>query len=464
MDKIEIPFKDFIDEKSGEVVKTTGVEEGEILYSINHDSRAIQTGQWFICLRGEAGDGHEFIINAAEKGACGIIYESGNDVSFLDSKIKTVEVKDTTRFLGILANRWRNIVNPVIIAITGSNGKTSTKEMVAFLLDHAFPQKVFHSRGNWNNHFGLPFSLLNMRKTDEYAVVELGTNHPGEIAYLSKIARPDYSIVTSVASGHIGNFGSVEKIAEEKSSIVDGMFGGFLSLPEKIPGREIFEAKAKKQNIEVIFGNKQLSKIASDGEYSHFQYQNLEYVLPLSGVHQFENFKLAVSILEKVGLTPEMLKSAFSDLNRLTNVPGRLTRREHSEYQVWDDSYNANPASFKAAIDFVHEIAKTGAKVGAFGMMGELGEFTISAHKELGKVAALCEFSLILFYSTETAVCEAFKDGYFSVSKVGDICFATNAEQFEKCSLLLKEKMKPGDHLLVKGSRAAKMERIFNFI
>ncbi|MES0488455.1 MAG: cyanophycin synthetase, partial [Leptospirales bacterium] len=130
----------------------------------------------------------------------------------------------------------------------------------------------------------------------------------------------------------------------------------------------------------------------------------------------------------------------------------------------WDDSYNANPASFKAGIDFVNEVAKQSAKFGAFGMMGELGEFSVSAHKELGRVAAQSDFRFILFCCPDATVCEAFKDGYFSVLKDGDICFTTNQAQFEKGVSLLKEKMKPGDHLLVKGSRAAKMERIFNLI
>ena len=464
MDKIEIPLKEFINGDSGEVVKTTGVNQSEVLYSINHDSRTIQSGQWFICLRGEAGNGHEYILTAAEKGACGIIYESGNDVSFLDSRVKTIEVKDTTRFLGILANRWRDIVNPVIIAITGSNGKTSTKEMVAFLLEHAFSGKVFHSRGNWNNHFGLPFSLLNMRRQHEYAVVELGTNHPGEIEYLSKIAKPDFSIVTSVAPGHIGNFGTVEKIAEEKSSIVEGMDGGFLSLPETILGRELFEVKAAKRKVKVLFDDNHLRKISSGGVDSRFEYYGREYRLPLPGKHQFENFNLAVSTLMKVGLKKEAFEDAFGDLDKLSNVPGRLARREHPEFIVWDDSYNANPASFKAAIDFVGEVAKDRVKAGAFGMMGELGEFTVSAHKELGKIAASSGFHFILFCSPDATVCEAFKEGYSSVLKNGDIYFATNNEQFEKGVFSLKEKLKPGDHLLVKGSRAAKMERIFNLI
>ncbi|MES0488456.1 MAG: UDP-N-acetylmuramoyl-tripeptide--D-alanyl-D-alanine ligase, partial [Leptospirales bacterium] len=335
MDKIEIPFKEIINDGSGEVIKTTGVEQNEILYSLNHDSRNIERGQWFICLRGEAGDGHEYIVMAVEKGACGIIYESGNDVSFLDPHVKTIEVKDTTHFLGTLARRWRDLMNPVIIAITGSNGKTSTKEMVAFLLGHAYPGKVFYSRGNWNNHFGLPFSLLNLRTEHEYAVIEVGTNHPGEIEYLAKIARPDYSIVTSVASGHIGNFGSVENISEEKSSIVEGMDGGFLSMPETIAGRETFETKAAKHNVEVIFSDQQLNKIPSGGVDTHFQYHDQEYILPLPGAHQFENFKLAVSILVKVGLTQEVLMDAFSDLKTLSNVPGRLAQRDHSDFIIW---------------------------------------------------------------------------------------------------------------------------------
>jgi len=428
--------------------------------SLSSDTRKLKPGDWFICLKGESSDGHDYIEVALEKGAEGIIYDDNRNLSY-----RGLKVKDTNLFLGYLANFWRKKIKPVVIAITGSNGKTSTKEIAAFLLEQVFPGKICKTKENFNNQFGVPFTLLDLKKEDLYCVVEMGTNHPGEIKYLAEIAEPDYSIVTTIAQGHIGNFGSLEKIAEEKSDILTGMRGGSLIINREISCYSLFELKSNFYNVTLSAMESTKSMDHSVTEQgTRFVFENRNFLLPFKGEHQWKNFLLVKRLIDLLKIEKEKVIKAFEKLPELQEIKGRMQHHFVNGVHIWDDSYNANPDSFEKAIRFVRGSAIQGSLFGAFGAMGELGEMEIFFHEQLGRLANQSGFEHILFSSSSHDVRNAFRKGFIEDSTKKNIllCSADDIE-LKKGVEIIKNRIKEGDHLLIKGSRSAQMERVLKY-
>ncbi len=439
------------------------------------DSREVRPGDWFICLHGEKHDAHQYISQVIGSGAAGIIYEKERLPEPLPPNTPALEVKDTNLFLGEMAKVWRTLVAPRVIAITGSNGKTSTKEILSFLLRSLEGEESVHATsGNLNNHFGVPFTLLGLNPSHRYAVIEMGTNHPGEIALLSRWAQPDFAAITSISPGHIGNFGDLKAIALEKSEIVAGMKpDGVLVMGEGVEPLlgAVFEKKTKELGVEPCAVPGDLEILELGEEYSELRYRADSNGPPkpfrfgLPGKAQVHNLELSLLLLRKMGFPPARIEKALEELSQLTPGSGRLRPVRHPEYRLWDDSYNANPDSFLKAMEFLSQRAAGPEKTsyfGAFGTMAELGGYAEEAHRNLGAQAAGLGFSGLAFFSDDERMRKAFQEGWLQEGgkKSALMLFGLSDDAVKEGAGFLKQQMRPNDALLVKGSRSARMERI----
>ena len=434
---------------------------------LSHDSRKITADCWFICLKGNHSDGHAYIQAVLEQGVQYIIYEP------LSTHLRPagIQVADTNLFLAQLASWWRKHMQTKVIAVTGSNGKTSTKELLYFLLSKIFfthKRSITKSPASFNNHFGLPFTLLNITQQTAFAVVEMGTNHPGEIRNLSKWSMPDYALITSIQKVHIGHFKDIEAIADEKSDILYGMKEvGHLVYPENIAFRSLIIKKAKQKNINVneISENKlEISNVVYQEGGTFFEYNYKQYFLPLQGKHQFKNFVLVVGFLELLQkekkISQDNILGALSELHTFKNASGRMEMFTKEKITICNDSYNANPSSFRAAIISLSEKFPRDQLMGAFGYMAELGSHEIEEHKILAKLAAE-HLKVVSFFSTTTKLNEAFRAEWLQTRTDDEIFIDMNEDNnFSESADFLQKFIKKGDCILIKGSRLAQMEKI----
>jgi UDP-N-acetylmuramoyl-tripeptide--D-alanyl-D-alanine ligase len=469
MQNLNIAIADLLDDET--TLQKLPLES--IINSLCIDSRKLQKEDWFICLKGEHFDGHDFIGPAIASGATGIIYDHE------DVHVPGLKVTNTTIFLGKLAAHWRTTINPTVIAITGTNGKTSVKELISFLLEQCAPGQVCQSAGNFNNQFGVPYTLLSLKTGHKFLVVEMGTNHPGEIAPLSLLARPDYAVITSISPGHIGNFGSLESIVDEKSDIVNGMKpSGIFILNSELSKNPLIQNKSAQRGLSVKTADDSITLLRNSENGIDFLFDGETFHYPVCGLHQFQNLLLAYALLREVINDNSLLKNALLELKNFRPVKGRLQKITNETYNVWDDTYNANPASYKEAIHFISQISKGVSKdalsepqtFGAFGMMGELGDFAEKAHEELGRLTVEYGFSSVFFSADDEKIRNAFLRGRrettqtLSVSaknRKPETLVAANTDQDILYGYkYLLAKMKKGDHLLAKGSRSTRMERI----
>jgi len=478
MQNLNLPLSRLLENQNGDGATLTGLEKNlekkyvseTVIRSVCVDSRKIKAGDWFVCLKGETFDGHDFIENALAAGAAGIVYEKG------EVQCPGLRVTDTTLFLGKMAHIWRKIVDPVVIAVTGSNGKTSVKELLAFLLEQIAPGRVCSTSGNFNNQFGVPYTLLTLAPAHKFLVVEIGTNHPGEIAPLSNMAAPDYAVITSISPGHIGNFGSLEAIVEEKTDIVSGCKpGGVLVVNANLGHDAIVRKKVDHGQLTLVTPDDSLSLTGQTTAGGEITLEGKTLTYPPCGLHQFQNLKLAYATLKELeknpraGFSHESLKTSLGQLQNFRQAKGRLQRIDNARYNLWDDTYNANPASYAEAIKFIAEVTKTTAssqRFGAFGMMGELGDFALKAHEELGRLTVEFDFKAVFFSADDDKIRNAFLRGrrqalQGSQPAEPETMAGANTDQDILYGFkYLASKMSPGDHLLVKGSRSTRMERI----
>lgn len=421
---------------------------------ISTDSRTLQAGDLFVPLRGENFDGHQFVQQAVERGAAGaMVEESWKGAA--PGGFALIRVADTLAGYQTLAANYRASLPLKVIAITGSNGKTSTKDFVAATLAKKF--RVTKTEGNFNNHVGLPQTMLAANPEDEIAVWEIGMNHPGEIAALAKLAAPDVAIVTNVGIAHIEFMGSREAIAAEKGALAEAVGpGGTVILNADDPFSEGI-AKLTRAKI-VLAGIENGSVRAGDVRQSATgsEFTILEGAhrcraqLPVPGVHMVQNAMLAVAAGRAFGLS---LEECAAGLASTPLTKARLQITEINGIQFIDDSYNANPDSMKAALRTLIELDADGRRIAVLGEMGELGEESERGHREVGEAAAeLNVDELIAVGPTGAAIARAAEKAGLENSK--------SVDSPEQAAALLGENTAPGDLILVKGSRTARMERV----
>ncbi|MDD2182812.1 UDP-N-acetylmuramoyl-tripeptide--D-alanyl-D-alanine ligase [Kingella sp. SNUBH-2017] len=417
------------------------------------DSRQAQAGDLFVALAGENRDGHDFVADVLARGAYALV--SRDDCAALSG---CFAVADTLAALQTLAAAWRRAVNPQVFGITGSSGKTTVKEMLAAVLRAKFgADAVLATAGNFNNHIGLPLTLLALRDTHRYAVIEMGMNHAGELAVLTRIARPDAALVNNAQRAHVGcGFDGTADIARAKSEIYQGLAAnGTALVPLEDAHAAIFQAACaalgvNTQTFGIESGDIHAQNIVLQPFESTFDLvcgsETASVVLPAPGRHNVANACAAAALALHAGLT---LPEIAAGLARFANIKGRLQRKAGIRgSMIIDDSYNANPDSMKAAIDVL--AALPAPRVFVMGDMGELGDDEAGAmHAEIGAYARDKGIEAAYFvgdYSVEAA--ETFgADGLW---------FAAKDPLIQVITHVLPENAS----VLVKGSRFMEMEEV----
>lgn len=420
--------------------------------SVSSDSRAVDSKTLFVALKGENFDGHNFAQAAVDAGANALLVERE-----LPIDAAQIVVANSQRAMGEIGAYVREKLAPVCVALTGSNGKTSVKEMIATILSQQ--HQVLYTAGNFNNEIGVPLTLLRLQQGDEFGVFELGANHAGEIDYTSSLVKPCVAMVNNVASAHLEGFGSLEGVAKAKSEIFNHVTSnGTAVINADDPFADVMLA-ASVHLKQLRFGvESELSrdldiwanKLSSDsyGRYSftiHHENNGLPVSLPLAGRHQVSNALAATSICLALGLS---LAHICQGLSLLKPVKGRMLPSLLGRVTVIDDSYNANPASVGAAIDWLQEIK--GNRCLVLGDLGELGDNAALLHRELGELAKAKGVNALFCVGTlSEGASHAFGSKHYH--DIDDLV----AGLIEYINGMPSEVT-----VLVKGSRSARMERV----
>lgn len=429
--------------------------DGNIMVnSVSADTRTISPGSLFVAIRGERFDGHDYIREALDKGASLVLAEKGASI---DPDIPAVYAENTVEALGKLARFHRSRFNIPVIAVTGSVGKTSTKEMIASVLSAGL--KVHKTKGNFNNEIGLPLSALELDDTHEAAVFEMGMRGFGEISSLSRIVMPDIAVITNIGISHIERLGSRQNILKAKLEILHGMKdGGTVILngdDELLSGlrgllrqRTLFYGMSEAVDVT---GFDPVSK-GEEGIGFTVQYNGDEFPLfvPALGTHNVMNALAAISVAFALGFDKETVSRGLSSYagDRL-----RMHIREIGGIKVINDSYNAAPASVSAALGVLAEIGSNRRKWAVLGDMLELGDWTESAHREIGRqVSELGIDFLVAVGDYSHWYAEGARDHGMPFDRIRLFEQSAQVEEY------LAEWMNSGDVMLFKGSRKMKLD------
>jgi UDP-N-acetylmuramoyl-tripeptide--D-alanyl-D-alanine ligase len=420
---------------------------------VSTDTRTLQPGDLYVALIGDRLDGHRYVEQAIEKGACGVVISK----AMKDISVPTLLVQDTTKALGLLALFNRNRFHKDVVAVTGSSGKTTVKGMMANLLRQQ--NEVLVTRGNFNNHIGAPITLLRLNDTYDYAVVELGASAEGEIEYSSNLARPTVSILTNAEAAHLEGFGDIETIVRTKGEIIDALpENGTAILNADSPYYAEWKARAGSKNV-ISFGisaradvkatEVEIDVMGCCGFILNINDDSVNVQLRVMGRHNVMN---ALSCAAACSALNMPIGQIVSGLETFEGVEGRLIEEKGLKGSVViDDTYNANPASVRAAVDVL--ASRKGHKIFVMGDMAELGVETQLAHAESG------------VYARNGKIDEFFAVGEFSRGAADS--FGENAHWFASHDNLvrfLKTKLNSNTAVLVKGSRSARMDRVVSEI
>jgi len=429
--------------------------DGTILIDkVSTDSRTIKRGELFVALRGENFDGHNFVEAVATAGATGAIVDS-NWKGNAGDNFALIRAKDTLLAYQQLAANYRKSLKLSVVAITGSNGKTSTKDFAAAVLARRF--RVTKTQGNFNNHVGLPQTILEATSQDEVAVWEIGMNHPGEVAVLAKIAAADVGIITNIGLAHIEFMGSREKIAEEKGALAEAIDAeGTVILNADDPFTKGIATRARGKVIlaGTIAGTIRASEINQRGSATDFTIlegaHRCRAQLPVPGLHMVQNALLAVAAGRVFGLS---LEECAAGLVAAPLTKARLQVKEIRGVQFLDDSYNANPDSMKAALRTLVELDAEGQRIAVLGEMRELGDESEGGHREVGEIAAALKVDHLIAIGNVAA-------GIADAAKQAGLENSSTVASTAKAAELLTGLAAPGDLVLIKGSRLARTEQV----
>jgi len=426
-----------------------------LMTGVSKDTRDIQSGDLYVALKGERFDGHQFVAEANAAGAVGVLV-SDFQTEIDEKNVSQVQVADTRIALGELAAYWRQKFTGKLIGITGSNGKTSVKEMCGkILVDYASASSVLSTKGNLNNDIGMPLMLLELREQHQYAVIEMGANHVGEIDYLTAIARPDVALVNNVGPAHLEGFGSLENIAKTKAEIYNGLSDDGIAIINLDDDFSSFwqDYCAKKSTVSFSMLTDKAdvyAKLISGNDYQIIAGDETAVLaLRVPGKHNVMNALAAIAATRALDIP---LQSIVVSLSEFENIKGRLTvLTAESGCRVIDDTYNANPLSVSAAIDVLAEMQGdvTDKTVLVLGDMAELGNSAESLHAEVGAKAK------------DVGVAALYATGVLSAKTVN--AFGENGFHFqskEKLIDALRDDLTGSEVVLVKGSRSAAMEKV----
>lgn len=423
---------------------------------VTTDSRSLKKGELFVALKGEKYDGHDFISNAAARGAAGFIVNKE-----VTTDKPSLVVRNTDYALGRLGGLRRLAWQGIMVAVTGSNGKTTTKEMIGALLSHK--GKTLITPSNENNNLGVPMTLLKLEESHRYAVIEIGADRPGEISYSAALAKPHIAVLNNVYPSHLGGFGTMDRVAEEKGELIKhSLTNGTVVLGGDCPYYDLWQKMAKDRKV-ISFAIRQKN---ADLQISDFQQETggirfrlglkdgwPEFFLPLLGEHNALNAAAACAVGQELGMTSDRMREALS---RFKPVKGRMfhQRLGHNCLLI-NDSYNANPGSTRQALAALTNLSWQGQKIAILGDMLDLGDKAEEEHSKLGDLIknmnldGLFTFgplaSLLLAGGLEDSFHRAFDDKQLLMDYLDNQSFADTI-------------------FLVKGSRGMHMEEVADFL
>ena len=449
----------------GEALEAAGfrVEKqgNAVVDGVTTDSRTGTAGMLFVALKSESGDGHDFIAEAVSCGAAALLVEKGRGAAAKEAApgLPVFEVKDTLEGLQAIAAAWRKRVDPKVVAITGSSGKTTVKEMIAAVLSRKY--SVHATSGNLNNHIGVPLTILSMPEGTEVLVTEMGANHKGEIARLCVIARPDIGVVTNIGPSHLEFFGTLKGVAQAKSELIGSLAdSGAAVLPAD---DEFFEfLKEKTRTPFVAFGisdkaNVRIEdiEIREGGGYT-FAIGGQEMEIRRFGKHHLLNAGAAAAVAGLLEIPAPITAAALAETGAFD---GRGVVFDVAGITFVDETYNSNPASLRAAVDAFMEMSFEGSRWLVLGDMLELGKTARELHEEAGKFCGKAGVDGIITLGDETV--ELNRSAAVQRRAPDVISHFLDAINL---AAYLDGLLAAGDGVLVKGSRAMKMEIVINEI
>ncbi len=446
---------------SDEIVAATGGTASEAfeVTGVTFDSREVESGHLFVAMPGTVYEGHDFVAKAFAMGAAGAIVSKAVDGPH-------VLVADVTQALEALgkAARARLDDKAVVLGVTGSVGKTSTKEALAAALERGRRGPVHRSVKSYNNHTGVPLSLARMRRDTRYAVLEMGMNHAGEIAVLTRMVRPHIALITAIAPAHIEHLGSIEAIADAKAEIFEGLEGPAVAIiPEDTPHRDrLVKAARGKAEATVTFGRAEDADVSAvhavrtvDGRTlvtARLIDSELTFTMEQRGDHWISN---ALAVLAAVAAAGGDVAAAGLAMGDLGGLKGRGVRHritvDGGEALLIDESYNANPASMAATLKSLGEEKVAGRKIAVLGPMRELGAEEVHEHGALAEPAVAAGVAQLILIGPEMDATVAALDGRIAATQVADVAAATAA---------LKDMVAPGDAVLVKASNSVGLAKL----
>ncbi len=411
------------------------------------DSRSVLAGELFLCLKGARVDGHDYAAKAVQSGACGVLAER-----LTDAPVPHLIVPSVLDAIQKYSSWYRSQKDVWVVGVTGSVGKTTTKEYISAVLSQKYP--TYKTPGNQNSEIGLPLTLLHIEETHRAAVIEMGMSGLGEISVLSRLARPKIGVITNIGLSHIEFLGSQENILKAKLEILEGMASdGFLVLngddvflsQVSVPGRKIYTYGLGNPSFDFY-----ADRVAALPQGTSFTAKtpmgNIDILLSMDGIHNVYNALAAVAVGILSGVEPERIAKG---LREMENAPLRQNIYEKDGLTIIEDCYNASPASMTAALDVLK--GKPGRKVVVLGDMLELGDLASELHRQVGE--QLNGVSVLICYGKHTA-------DYIEGAQKAHVLQCIPCENTEKAALNLKLVARKGDVILFKASRGMHAEEV----
>ena len=432
----------------------------EFFRGVSIDSRTLKKGELFVCIQGDRFDGHNFIKEAQDKQAAAIVLSEESEMSRVREKAPVViRVKNTLKALQELALFYRKKMPVKVIGITGTNGKSTTKEMTAAITEKKF--KTIKTKGNLNNHIGLPLTIFHLSKTDEIAVMEMGMSAAGEIKRLAEIAKPGIGVVTNISEGHLVHLKTLKKVQAAKGELFDSLSEKEIAIVNADDPLVLELAKSVRAKV-ITYGIYKGADIKAENICPmdregfklsvNFSGKNIPMCIPFLGECNIYNALAAIATSWSLGIAPDDIKQGLMAAKLLAN---RFEVSEHRGVTIINDSYNANPRSMKEALKILAKYKCKGRRFFIVGEMLELGDLSKPAHKALGVDVAK--------YSIDYLVTVGDLSSHVAKSAVASGMNKKNtaiASGYECAVAFIKKHSRSGDCLLVKGSRGSKMEEV----
>lgn len=440
---------------------------GAFVCDVSTDTRTLQAGDWFVAICGPHFDGHAFVATACARGAAGIVVSRDVDLTAARARgVWVLRVADTVEALGAMASIWRaQCTDTMCVGITGSNGKSTTKEMVASLA--TVRGAVLKTEGNFNNRIGMPLTLFRLQPSDKTAVIEMGMNEAGEIAALTRIADPDVGLITNVTAAHLETLRTVENVARAKGELFAAMRPDATivvnmedrrvrTLADTFPGRRITFGMGN--DCDVQFGRMAAGDLTGMALTLYIRGAEYRTTLPVPGTHNVMNALAAIGVGLALGIAPDAM---MARLGAFRPMRMRMERVQlDNGIQVINDCYNANPESMEAALRTVSAAPKAGRLLAVLGDMFELGEAAAVSHRALGTLAVRMGVQRLYLLGAHAGVVAAGAQE----AGLAPAAITTSTDDYEAVAGAVLAEARPGDVILVKGSRGMQMERIVDLL